>query len=511
MKRFKGLGCLSLLCLGLFLGSSKVQAEQYEYDSFDRVTKVIYEDGSYVSYEYDNNGNITKTEVHDERRLHVGTPAISSVKSAENGVEVKWGAVEYAEKYRVYRKEGTGKWVKQADVIGTSYQDETAVSGVTYAYTVRCVTADGKTFTSDYDKTGKSILYLAQPVISKVSIVETGVTVTWNAVPGADQYRIFRKEGDGSWKKLADVNTLQYLDTAVTGGKTYGYTVRCINGEGSSYDKEGKSITFMTMPKLASVANDLTGVTLKWDAVAGAEKYRVYRKDAGGSYKRLEDVTGTSFTDETAVSGNDYIYTIRVVSADGKNLLGIYDKEGTGIHYVAAPEIVSVANTFAGVMVKWNAVTGADSYRVYRKVKGGSWKKLIDVTTANYTDKEAQSGVTYCYTVRCMNAAGEFVSAYDKNGTQYTRLDAPDLISVSITKSGYVRVSWKQVEGATGYTVYRKETGGKWLKLRDIDDPAKLYFLDGTAESGKTYYYTIRSMGEDITGCYNTTGLKIVP
>ena len=34
-----------------------VKAEKYEYDSFDRVTKVIYDDGSYVTYTYDNNGS----------------------------------------------------------------------------------------------------------------------------------------------------------------------------------------------------------------------------------------------------------------------------------------------------------------------------------------------------------------------------------------------------------------------------------------------------------------------
>lgn len=46
--------------------SLKVKAEKYEYDSFDRVTKVIYDDGSYVTYTYDNNGNITNTEVHKD-------------------------------------------------------------------------------------------------------------------------------------------------------------------------------------------------------------------------------------------------------------------------------------------------------------------------------------------------------------------------------------------------------------------------------------------------------------
>lgn len=40
-------------------------AEEYEYDDLNRVTKVIYEDGSYIEYEYDKNGNLLGMNVVD--------------------------------------------------------------------------------------------------------------------------------------------------------------------------------------------------------------------------------------------------------------------------------------------------------------------------------------------------------------------------------------------------------------------------------------------------------------
>lgn len=40
-----------------------VCAEEYEYDELNRVTKVIYEDGTTVRYVYDGNGNIIETVV----------------------------------------------------------------------------------------------------------------------------------------------------------------------------------------------------------------------------------------------------------------------------------------------------------------------------------------------------------------------------------------------------------------------------------------------------------------
>lgn len=38
-----------------------VYGAAYEYDSLGRVTQVVYEDGSCVTYTYDSNGNITET------------------------------------------------------------------------------------------------------------------------------------------------------------------------------------------------------------------------------------------------------------------------------------------------------------------------------------------------------------------------------------------------------------------------------------------------------------------
>lgn len=44
---------------------STVWAETYEYDELNRVIKVTYDDGSYVSYTYDRNGNITDVYVYE--------------------------------------------------------------------------------------------------------------------------------------------------------------------------------------------------------------------------------------------------------------------------------------------------------------------------------------------------------------------------------------------------------------------------------------------------------------
>lgn len=57
----------ALIILGVYLTffaqTFSVSAATYEYDDLDRVTEVIYEDGTSVTYFYDANGNLVETRV----------------------------------------------------------------------------------------------------------------------------------------------------------------------------------------------------------------------------------------------------------------------------------------------------------------------------------------------------------------------------------------------------------------------------------------------------------------
>ena len=66
--------------------------------------------------------------------------------------------------YRVYYK-GSNGWTRMVDTTETSYLDTDVKGGIRYTYTVRCLSADKKRFTSDYDRSGKSAVYYPAPVI----------------------------------------------------------------------------------------------------------------------------------------------------------------------------------------------------------------------------------------------------------------------------------------------------------------------------------------------------------
>ena len=51
-----------------------VNAETYEYDDLNRLTKIIYDDGSVVTYSYDKNGNMLNTDLSLRNGQATNTP-----------------------------------------------------------------------------------------------------------------------------------------------------------------------------------------------------------------------------------------------------------------------------------------------------------------------------------------------------------------------------------------------------------------------------------------------------
>ena len=93
---------------------------------------------------------------------------------------------------------------------------------------------------------------LATPKISKAESINGGVKLTWIKVKGAEKYRVYYK-GSKGWTRLADTTSTSYTDSKVSSGKTYIYTVRCINSSAtkftSGYDSKGKSVKYISAQK----------------------------------------------------------------------------------------------------------------------------------------------------------------------------------------------------------------------------------------------------------------------
>lgn len=364
--------------------------------------------------------NAATTTVEQTSSKNLDTPKITKTENVYGGVKLAWNKVNGAEKYRVYYKSRTG-WKRMGETTSTSFIDKDVTSGKSYTYTVRCISANSKRFTSGYDSKGTRATYVASPEITKLENIYGKTKITWNKVNGAEKYRVYVRRNN-KWTRFCDTTSNSATDTIVTSGKTYTYTIRCINSSAtkftSGYNANGKSVEYIAAPELIKIEGGNEGVKLTWNKPAGSVKYRAYRKSSNG-WTRLTETANTSYTDKSAKAGNNYIYTVRCLTSDSKRFTSGFNSNGESFKLLTTPNVKASAND-ESVKLSWNKVNSAEKYRVYYKSRKG-WTRLADTTSTSYTDSKVSSGKTYTYTVRCINSsANKFTSGYDSKGVTVT-------------------------------------------------------------------------------------------
>ena len=407
--------------------------------------KIYYQSSNPVIAAVDNSGVITarttgKCEIYaisssgktmDVMAIKVydnlKAPVLSTMGNTTSGIKLSWGKVSGANSYYVYRKTADTKWAKIKTITSgsrVSYTDTTVKAGVNYIYTVR---AHNKNVTSSYDAVGKNYTFIPTPTLSLVESTENSVSIKWNKIDKAKKYYVYRKTDTTNWTKIKTIGSnslVEYQDKDLLSGTNYYYTVRAYNKPFiSSYKSEGLLVT--TVPdkvNLKSICNSSGGVTVKWNKIARADGYYIYRKLVGNKtwskIATVKSVSTKSYKDTTPVSGKEYIYTIS--SYKGKKSCA-YDEIGKSIMYLARPTLKSATITSNSAKITWSKVSGAKGYYVYRKTANTDWKKIATITnvsTVTYTNKSLSTKTTYYYMVKAYN--DKYISAYVTSGIKAT-------------------------------------------------------------------------------------------
>lgn len=269
----------------------------------------------------DNAGNFVSDYYREGYfNTYYSSPVIKSMNVENGRVILSWDKTEGAGQYRVYRKTSGTSWTRIGQTDGGSYTDGTAAKGVKYTYTLRLLSADGERFESDY-LSGRSITVVATPSVSSLTNVSNGVEIKWSSVKGAEHYRVYYKNS-GSWTRLTSQSSTSFTDASVKDGENRTYTVRCYDDEGnlnSDYNRDGWSITYYAPPKFTSVKYSGGHYTLAWKKTDGVAGYRIYRKVLGDKDWTVivSGFNGSSYTDNSSMSGKICTYTIRAQNASG--------------------------------------------------------------------------------------------------------------------------------------------------------------------------------------------------
>ncbi len=169
-----------------------------------------------------------------------------------------------------------------------------------------------------------------------------GPKITWTKVSNANKYYIYRKTASTSWKKIATAKSTanSYTDSSVKNKVAkYIYTVKAVNKKGqlSQYNKSGLTIYFVKAPTMNSVTKDAdNNIKVSWGKVSKASGYYVYRKKAGGEFKKIATIKNGSkatYTDKTSKTDKTkYVYTVKAYkTVSGKTYSSAYYTNGKSI------------------------------------------------------------------------------------------------------------------------------------------------------------------------------------
>lgn len=571
-----------------------------------------FRDYSYqVQYNYDYNGD-DKVDTNDG---YSGGYEYNS--SYENS------SYENVTGFEIYRATGSGSYKLIATVADTVYKDTGLKSNTSYRYKIRAyaLNAAGKKVYGDYayqrvTTWGRSLEVKATAKSS------TSVKLKWNKVTGADGYRIYRYVGGSNNRTLKNgtttaysayeliktikkAGTVTYTDKKLTKGENYSYRVEAyknVNGTKKTLNIQGyASITlgFDDSFYLTSTIEDASGnVSVTWNAVTGAEGYKVEKKDASTSeWKAVKTLSASTTSYKFTVTQSEGTAYYRIYAYAGNNVsyYNYVDAEYVPTYRTSGITATAKAD-LTGVEVSWTPVSGAAYYKVYRSRQMGRYNadkgyynipsgqivqivskagtmdetKSYYVSVPEYTSKITKTSVTdtyqgYQYKATEWNAAAQkyeeelktqeiqeapamgvryyyYVQAFKQDGTPiienvtdeewdetieswkevvrgtrtetYYRgglsgkpasvvlnnvsLSTPKISSVTSAKKKQATVSWKKVKGATKYYVYYSTKKNSGYTFAGITTKAKLTVTGLT--SGKKYYFKVKACTANAAG-----------
>ncbi len=334
------------------------------------------------------------------------------VKTATaSSVKLTWDKVKNADGYRVY-KVVDGKLNKITDTEKTAYTVKELIASSTYKFAVRHYKLkNGKvSLSSSYGTVTAKTKALSKVKGFTATQGDSISVLKWNKLAGASGYRLYIKNAEGEWDKIATVKSSKtsYIVKKASAFDKLSFRIK-------SYAKATKGTVWgsattcsaavnpATAPEILDVIGEPTSLTINWEKVKDASGYRVYAYD-NGKYSVIGRTYGednTSYTVTGLKSNTAYKFAIKAFrKAGGKTSWGILGELRTAATANADLDIYraeQVSELFAGKEFyieysednsTYGTVTSVMAYRmgkIYLKetVKGVSTVYIYNEETQN--------------------------------------------------------------------------------------------------------------------------------
>jgi fibronectin type 3 domain-containing protein len=361
----------------------------------------------------------------------ITTPGIPtnlrSTASTYNSTTIAWNAVTGAASYNVYFSASVEGSKTFAGTVrsGTSYNHTDLSANTTRYYFVTAVNNTGEGAYSEA-LTARTLLAPLSPPsnVMATALSTNSIQVTWDAVVGAVNYKVYRAISATGSRTLLDTITSTSFTSGGLDGRTYWYFVTALNTDNveSALSASASMVPKPNIPSNVSASGYSNAwvsvcMNIKWSGVSGAESYRIYVATSPTGTKTLVDSTssgsGSSYSYVVAPN-TTYYYWVTAFNAAGES---DYSLHTSATSPPAAPVNMRVtANTTTSITVAWDSVAGATRYEIF--VNGWSLGTQTG-TSVQITGMSPQTG--YNIEVEAYNGSTGLYGGKSQNLIAYTR------------------------------------------------------------------------------------------
>lgn len=461
----------------------------------------------------------------------VTPPVITNVSSGvfnQNGGSVTWTTNEPATsqiEYGLTAAYGQSTAVNAS--LDTSHSQVVSGldTGTTYHYRVRSADAAGNvaisgdnTFTTA-DTTAPG--FPGNSAASAQVISMTSVLVSWPAATdnvAVTGYVVTRapQSDPADLTTVATLNgtTLNFTDNALTPGETYVYTVQARDAANNLSLPLSVTVTLPApdteapgVPTNLQANVTTTSITIGWDASTdnqGVVSYRIVRD--GILYTTVNGAT-LSFNDNNLPPETTHTYVVRALDAAGNISDASAVLTATTAPDLQAPSMPNNLNfsnvTTTSLSVSWSPATdniAVTGYQVWRSDGTGNAVQIASVTpaTTNFTDNGLQSGTTYYYFIRALDAHGNFADSATLQVTTAVPDTTPPTVSLASpgsTVSGIVSLS-ATASDASGISAVQFYDGTTLISTDNTSPYQATWNTTGVANGS----HTLRAVATDLAG-----------
>jgi predicted phage tail protein len=250
-----------------------------------------------------------------------------------------WGYIWHGRSHNVYRSttpggEGT---VVYDTAVSSTYTDTAVSNATTYYYTVAAVNSVGTGPQSG--EANATPQPAATPPSAPQGLTATAsnqaVQLSWtapasNGGAAVTSYNIYRSTtagGEGNTPVATGVTATNFVDSPLTNGTTYYYTVAAVNAVATGPQSNEANATphaiAPSVPLGLTASGGNGSVNLSWNVPASdggspITSYNIYRSTTPGGEGNTPIATGvtaTNYTDLPLNNGTTYYYTVAAVNA----------------------------------------------------------------------------------------------------------------------------------------------------------------------------------------------------